>query len=361
MKPAPPTPPRKILVIRLQGIGDVILATPTVRALRKAFPEAQIHFLTYALNEPLLRHDPHLDRIILHPPKKGPLSEKLRLIRSLRQEKYDWVVDLAATPRTAWLTLFTGAPVRVGYAFRVRKWAFTHPVPKNEVRRFQADVCLSLVRHLGVADDGLATEIALSREEKEWADGCFKNPEVSGQKWKIVLNPTGAWTAKQWPVRRWRELIPLLHGGLGVKPLLFWGPGTEKLARDISQGLEDQVLLMPESNLIQAAAFIARLDLLIGTDGTPQHMAQAVGTRSLTLWGPGWGIGWTLPNDPRHRSLQHFLDCGPCDKMVCPFPERTDKAAGFPPAGSPHYQRECLDRITPEEVLAAAKEMLGIS
>ena len=361
MKSVPTTPPRKILVIRLQGVGDVILATPTVRALRKSFPEAQIHFLTYPINEPLLRHNPHLDRIILHPKKKAPLLDKIRLIRGLRRERYDWVIDLAATPRTAWLTLFTGAPVRVGYAFRVRKWAFTFRVPKNQVRRFQADVCLTLIRHLGVADDGLQTEIMLGGEEKDWAKAYFENPAVAAPRWKIALNPTGAWTAKQWPVTRWRELIPLLNKSLGIKPILFWGPGSEKLVQDITHGLEDQIILMPDSNLLQAGAFIARLDLLIGTDGTPQHMAQALGTRSLTLWGPGWGIGWTLPNDPRHRALQHFLDCGPCDKMVCPFPERTDGPAGFPPPGSPHYQRECLDRITPEEVLAAAKEMLGIS
>lgn len=361
MKTVPSTPPRKILVIRLQGIGDVILATPTVRALRKFFPQARVHFLTYALNEPLLRSNPYLDRIVLYPNKRGPLLEKLGLIRDIRRERYDWVVDLAATPRTAWLTLFSGARVRVGYAFRVRKWAFTHPVPKNQVRRFQADVCLSLVRHLGVTDDGLQTEILLSEAEKDWAEDYFKKTEVSAQKWKIALNPTGAWTSKQWPVRRWRELIPLMAKGLGIRPLLFWGPGSENLIREISRGLEDQILLKPETSLIQAAAYISKLDLLIGTDGTPQHMAQALGTRSLTLWGPGWGIGWTLPNDPRHRYLQKFLDCGPCDKMVCPFPERKEPGEGFPPPGSPHYQRECLDRITPEEILAVAKEMLGIS
>jgi ADP-heptose:LPS heptosyltransferase len=352
--------PKKILVIRLKAIGDVIMASPVLRALRKAYLSAQIHFATHAANEPLLRHNPNLDRLKVYPEKTSPFRDKLGFILGMRREKYDWVFDLEATPRSAWLAFATGGRERVGYAFRVRKWAFTRPVPKNQVRRFQSDVCLSLVRELGVPDDGLKTEIFLGPQERSWAKDYFSRPEISQQRWRIGLNPTGAWTSKQWPLERWRQLIPLLHENLGIKPLLFWGPGSEKMVGEISRGLEDRVILKPQTTLLEAAAFITGLDLLIGTDGTPQHMAQALGTPSLTLWGPGWGIGWTLPGDLRHRYLQHFLDCGPCDKTLCPFPERPTGSLGFPPPGSPHYHRECLDRITPETLLGLAREMLQI-
>ena len=95
------------------------------------------------------------------------------------------------------------------------------------------------------------------------------------------------------------------------------------------------------------------MDLLIGNDGTPQHMAQARGVKSLTLCGPHWGLSWTKPQDPRHRYLQHFLDCGPCDLNLCPFPNREGAA--------PHVHQECLLKITPPMVLQTAREMLGIS
>jgi ADP-heptose:LPS heptosyltransferase len=361
LKPTPPDSPRKILVIRLRAIGDIVLSTPVLRALRKAFPSVQIHFATYAVNEPLLRHNPNLNRLMLNPPNRSSFIEKLGFLRAIRREKYDWVFDLEATPRSAWLTLATGAAQRVGYAFRVRKWAFTHAVPKNQVRRYQADVCLSLIRHLGVPDDGLQTEIFLGPQEKDWALDYFKRPELSQLKWRVGFNPTGAWTSKQWPVRRWRELISLLNGSLGIKPLFFWGPGSEGLVREISQGLEDRMIVIPETTLLQAAAFISGLNLLIGSDGTPQHMAQALGIPSLTLFGPSWGNGWTLSGDTRYRYLQHFLDCGPCDRTLCPFPELPSDVPGFLPPGSAHYHRECMDRITPESVLGLAKQMLAHS
>ena len=350
--------PKKILVIRLRAIGDIVMATPVLRALRKTFPAAQIHFATYAVNEPLLRYNPNLDGLKIYPPINSSLLEKLKFLLGIRWERYDWVFDLEATPRSAWLTLATGAPERVGYAFRVRKWAFTQRVPKNQVRRFQSDVCLSLIRHLGVKDDGIRTEIFLGPEEKAWAKDYFNQPELARQRWRIGLNPTGAWTSKQWPVERWRQLISLLNESLGIKPFLFWGPGSEVLVKEISKGLEDQLILIPETTLLQAAAFVSGLNLLIGTDGTPQHMAQALGTPCLTLFGPSWGNGWTLTGDPRYRYLQHFLDCGPCDHTLCPFPERPADASGFPPTGSPHYHRECMDRITPETVLGVARQML---
>ncbi|HTC19233.1 MAG TPA: glycosyltransferase family 9 protein [bacterium] len=358
MNPTRHDSPRKILVIRLRAIGDIVLSTPVLRALRKAFPAAQIHFATYAVNEPLLRHNPNLNRLMVNPANHSSSLEKFRFFRAIRRERYDWVFDLEATPRSAWLTLATGAPQRVGYAFRVRKWAFTQAVPKNQVRRFQADVCLSLIRHMGVPDDGLRTELFLGPEEKAWARDYFNRPELSRQGRRVGLNPTGAWTSKQWPVKRWRELVSLLNESLGIKPLLFWGPGSEGLVREITQGLEDRMIVIPQTTLLQAAAFISGLNLLIGSDGTPQHMAQALGIPSLTLFGPSWGNGWTLTGDPRYRYLQHFMDCGPCDRTLCPFPERPFDAPAFPPPGSAHYHRECMDRITPETVLGLAKQML---
>ncbi|HUO58054.1 MAG TPA: glycosyltransferase family 9 protein [bacterium] len=352
--------PEKILLIRLRGLGDVLMATPSLRALRRAYPQAQIHFLTYAFCGPLLKGNIHLNRVIPYPEKPAPLWEKLGLALQLRREKYDWVIDLESTPRSAWMTLATGARERVGYAFRVRKWAFNRPVPLNPSRRFQADVCLGLVRHLGVQDDGLRTEVFLGYEEKQWADVYFERPEIAQERRRIALNPTGGWSSKQWPVKRWRQLIELLNKELGIKPLLYWGPGSEKLVGEIRRGLENQVHLKPETTLLEAAAYIERLDLLIGSDGTPQHLAQALGTRSLTLWGPGWGIGWTLPGDPRHRTLQHFLDCGPCDHTVCPFPEPPVGVSAESLEGKTHYHRECMNRITPAAVLGLARQMLGI-
>lgn len=344
--------PNRILLIRLKGIGDVILSTPVTRALRKAFPKAEIHFLTRSFCAPILRHNPTVDRVWVLPEKKAPFSETIRLLQEIRAAKFDWAVDLAAEPRSAWLTLATAAPLRAGYAFRVRKWAFNHVVPKNKVRKYQAEVNLDIIRALGVESDGHQTEIFLGRDDEDWADKEFEKPEMSGLKWKIGLNPTGTWSSKRWPIDHWRRLALLIHDRWGVKPIFMGGPGDEDKLQEVRWGIEDKVLEKPPTSLLQAAAYISKLDIVIGNDGTPQHLAQALGTKSLTLCGPHWGIGWTKPSDPRHRFLQYFLDCGPCDKNVCPFSKVEGK--------DPHIHQECLVKITPAAVFTASGEMLGI-
>ncbi len=353
MKLITPALPKRILLIRLKGIGDVILSTPLLRALRKKFPEAEIHFLTRSFCAPILSHNPHLNKLLIHPEKSARLSEKFAFIKGLRDAGYDWVLDLAAEPRSAWLTLATGAPIRAGYAFRVRKWAFNKKIPKNKVRKYQGEINLDLIRALDVADDGNQTEIYLTPEEKEWGRKAFEQPELKDLKKKVGLNPTGMWSSKRWPTDYWRRLATLIHDRWGFSPILMGGPGDREVLEEIRWGIEGKVHVKTDSGLLESAGFISQLDLVIGNDGTPQHIAQAFGTKSLTLCGPHWGIGWTRPNDVRHRYLQHFLDCGPCDFNVCPFPAREGMAA--------HVHKECLLKITPEEVLGVAGQMLELN
>lgn len=351
MTPVSPATPQRILLVRLKGIGDVLLSTPLLRALRKSFPKAEIHFLTKPLCAPILAHNPFVDKLWIYPPQEASVFEVLSFIGILRSARFDWVLDLAAEPRSAWLTFFTGAPLRAGYAFRVRKWAFNRPIPKNQVRKYQAEVNLDILRNLGVADDGNQTEIYLQAHETKWATEAWaKLEKEKALKWKIGLNPTGTWSSKRWPVEHWRSLAMKLHDQMGVKPVLCGGPADVEILKEIQLGIEDKVLVKPDTNLRQAAAFISKMDLLIGNDGTPQHLAQALGVKSLTLCGPHWGVSWTKPSDHRHRFLQHFLDCGPCDLNVCPFPKEKGSAA--------HVHRECLLKITPEMVFESAREMI---
>jgi ADP-heptose:LPS heptosyltransferase len=351
VRPVPSASPGRILLIRLKGIGDVILSTPVIRSLRKAFPAAEVDFLTRPAGAPLLARHPGLRRVLTLPERSESFGRKLEFLRGLRKSRYDWVLDLAAEPRSAWLTLATGAPLRAGFAFRVRKWAFTHPIPKNRLRKYQAEVNLDIPEALGVPSDGNRTEIFLGPDEKRWAEEVFRGEGFKDLKLRVGLNPTGTWPSKRWPADHWRRLASLIADHWGGKPILMGGPGEEALLEEVRWGIEGKVLLKPRTGILQAAAFISGLDLLIGNDGTPQHMAQAFGTKSLTLCGPHWGMSWVKPGDLRHRYLQHFLDCGPCDLNVCPFPWTAPRGG--------HSRQECLTAITPSAVFQAAGEMLG--
>jgi ADP-heptose:LPS heptosyltransferase len=345
-----PSAPGRILLIRLKGIGDVVLSTSLLRALQKAFPAAELHFLTRDFCAPVLEHNPRLKKLWVLPAKSAPWGETFSFLSELRNTRFDWVVDLAAEPRSAWLTLATAAPMRAGYAFRFRRWAFTHPIPKNTARKYQGEVNLDLIRAMGVPGDGIDTELYFGGE-REWSEELWSRGEWAEAGTRIGLNPTGTWPSKRWPSMYWRQLAERLNKELGVRPILLGGPQDQELIREIALGLEGKVRVKPETSLLQAAAFIGRLDLLIGNDGTPQHLAQALGVKSLTLCGPHWGLSWVKPNDPRHRHLQHFLDCGPCDLNTCPFPSQAQNVS--------HTHQECLALITPETVWEVIREMLA--
>jgi ADP-heptose:LPS heptosyltransferase len=343
--------PQKILVIRLKGIGDVILSTPFLRALKKAYPAAEIHYLTRSLCAPILQNDPSVHKLWIHPEKKAPLGDLFRFLGELRDEKFDWVLDLAAEPRSAWLTIATGAPLRVGFDIRLRRWAFNHRVPPRRYeRRYQVEVFLDILRSLGIEGDGIDTKIALDPADLVWAKGQWALGEFAGLKKRIGLNTTGTWSSKRWPADHWRRLAVKIHQQWGVKPVLIGGPNDGEVLDEVSWGIEDKVLRMPGTALLKAAAFISQMDLLIGNDGTPQHLAQAFGVPSLTLCGPHWGMSWVKPNDPHHRYLQHFLDCGPCDRNICPHPRQAGPGK--------HFHQECMVLLAPEMVFAAAGELL---
>jgi len=308
--------PRKILLIRLRAIGDVVLTTPLIRALKRQYPQAQLHVLTDALPGTLLAGNPHVDKFLQAPPRGSSLGAQLSQFRDLRREGYDLVFDLFGNPRSAWMTLATGAKTRVGYAHRFRKVAYTHPVPKNQVRKYQVDVNLDVLRHVGIPDDGLQTELFLTDAEKTWSHTALWDLESKRSKLKIGLNPTGSWSAKRWPLVHWTELTERL-AGKGIRPLVFWSPGDPEGVKPWASALGDKVVLAPPTDLRQMEALTSGLDCLVGNDGAPQHIAQALGVKTLTLFGPTWGLSWNPPSDSRFGFLQTFPSCGPCDRTLC--------------------------------------------
>ncbi len=354
MRPVLPAEPQRILLIRLRAVGDVVLVTPLLRALRRRFPGARIDALADPGPAAVLDGNPHLDHLLLSPRRGASFSDQWRFLRKVRSIRYDWVLDLFGNPRSAWTALLSGAPLRAGYAYRGRRHAFTHAIPKNVVRKYQVLVNLGLIESLGVPGDGLDTEMVLEGAERRWAGETLEGLGVppGRQRPLVALNPTGTWSAKKWPLTYWRELVGLLNEDPGTKPLVLWGPGDEPDVERIVDGLQDKVVLAPRTDLRQLAALISGTDLLIGNDGAPQHIARALGVRTLTLHGPTWGISWCPPGDSRHCFLQHFLPCGPCDRTRCPHPP-------LPRSGG-HAHKECMMKIPPSRVASVARGMLAV-
>src|SRR5258705_9846956 len=129
----------KILIVRLRLIGDVVLTTPLLRALKRKYPDAQLTYLVEPAAAPVVRGNPHLANVVLVPKRRGlaRLRDDMSMARRLRRERFDVAIDLHGGPRAAWFTWASGAPMRIGYAIAGRAWMYTHAIdrPRAEAPR----------------------------------------------------------------------------------------------------------------------------------------------------------------------------------------------------------------------------------
>lgn len=329
--------PERILIIRRKAVGDILVSLAVAEELRRRWPRVHLEMVVDRFAADLLAEYATLDDLLVHDPRstdQGPLRQRaaalLGWIRRLRAGRYDVVLDLMGTPQTAAWTRSTGAPVRVGRARRGRAWAYTHLLPARGDARFAGEVFLDWVRALGV--------IASPWRPVPPVPPRPRSP-LRGRPARVVLNPSMSWPAKAWPLQHFRELAARLSGEEGAEVCVAWGPGEEPLRDAIVEG--GRATALPPTGLRELARELEEADLVIGTDSGPKHLAVAMGTPTLTLFGSTDPRGWQPPI-AGHRALTHPVDCHPCNLRECPVP-------GHP----------CLDDLRPATVARTAAAMLA--
>jgi ADP-heptose:LPS heptosyltransferase len=256
-------------------------------------------------------------------------------MRALRRRRYDLVLDLMGTPRTARWCAATGARVRVGWRRRGRTWAYNLPLARAEgPPRFAGEVFLDLARAVGAASPPWQpVPVVPTGEVPETAP-----PPGSGP-W-VVLIPAATWPAKAWPLGHFGRLAQILHE-MGVSRIeVAWGPGEEAARDAVVKASEGTARPMVATDLPALARRLDACDLVVTTDNGPKHIAVAQGTPTLTLFGSTDPAGWQPPGR-RHRALWNEVECRPCNLLRCPV-------QGHP----------CLDMLAPERVARAAGELL---
>ncbi len=330
--------PESILVLRRKAIGDVLVSLAVVEALRERWPDAAIDFVVDEVAEEVVAEVATLREVLVYPARRLRRSgsvERLRITRQwvqrLRSRDYEVVLDLLGTPQTAAWTWWTRAPVRVGRERRGRGWAYTHRLPAHSGPRFAGEVFLDWVRILG-------TNCGAWRPVPPFAGLRWRGPSAGRP--RILLNPSASWPAKAWPGEHFGRLSKILGAEVGAEVLVAWGPGEETLRDAVCAAAGGAAEALAPTGLRELAAEMARMDLVIGTDSGPKHLAVAVGTPTLTLFGSTDPRGWQPPGRI-HRWLTHRISCHPCDRLDCPI-------EGHP----------CLDDLRPEEVAERAVTML---
>ncbi|WP_346826568.1 putative lipopolysaccharide heptosyltransferase III [Serratia inhibens] len=302
---APDTSIQRILIVKLRHHGDMLLVTPVINTLQQNYPQAQIDVLLYKETQDMLASHPALSNIFVIDRQwkkqgtKAHLRHELNLIRQLKGQGYDLVVNLADQWRSAIIARLTGARIRLGFDFPKRRgflWrhCHTHLVPVSDHARLHTvEQNLSLLQPLGLP--ALSHQVTMSYPPQDWqtCEQLLRQQGISGD--YIVVQPTSRWFFKCWSEEKMAATVSALQAD-GHRLVITSGPDTKEremveriLALCPPQGL---VSLAGQLTLRQLAALIDHAKLFIGVDSVPMHMAAALQTPCIALFGPSKLVFW---------------------------------------------------------------------
>jgi heptosyltransferase-1 len=351
---------REILVLRLDRIGDLLMSLPALADLRAAYPAARIRLAVGRWSEEIARRAPVDEVLVWSAPWVGRPREGAESYRSLwskaralRGPRIDLALDLQGDVRALWLMALSGARVRVGYANTGGARLLTRVVPLDETMSWTEQNRLAVAAVAGDAAVGRGTRVALlSKADREGARALFRTLGLDGRRPLVALHPSGGRPVKQWAPSRWREVVTALQREFGAAVLLTGTDGDRPLAEEVARGLDGEVRdLSGRLSLLESLSVIGTADLFLSSDTGPMHMAAAVGTPSVSVFGPSdarrYFSGGTGAAGTPHVVVQPDLWCAPCNLI------RTPPAECLTPDGP-----ECLRLVTVAEVHRAAAALL---
>jgi heptosyltransferase-3 len=306
---------RKILLVKLRAVGDVLLSTIVIKNVRAAFPAARIDFLTEPPALDIVRGNPDIDGAIVYDLKvKSPLA----YLMDVRASSYDLVIDLFGNPRTALLTRLSAARHRVGFNFRGRSYAYNIVVPPRGDRVHNTQFNLDAIEMLGIPIIDRSLHLPMTAADEEYVDRFLPRSEYAGTM-LVGLNTGGGWYTKRWSLERFAELAHRLVASYGARIVLPWGPGQKEEVEKVQSLAGRAVLIPPPTNLRQLGALLKRCTFVVSNDSGPMHIAAAVGTPVLGIYGP------TNPDLQGPYGENHIivreegLDCLACNLTTCPI------------------------------------------
>jgi ADP-heptose:LPS heptosyltransferase len=306
-----------VLAIRPRALGDVVLVTPALRALRRGHPDAAIEVVTEPRYAPLLEGLAGVDRVW---PLERSAGATLRLGMALRRRRIRVAVDFFGNPRSALLARLSGARRRAGYAVRGRDAAYHVRVPRVVEtapgrREYSAASHVRLAEAAGGVADGLDTRVAVPGEAQAEARQLLARAGIESPATTIGLVAAGTWPTKRWPLA-YAALLARALRRAGRTLLLIAGPGEESVTNTLT-ALVPGLPVLPPCGVGALAAVVARLGAVVGNDSGPRHLAAAFGVTTYAWFGPTHPDTWTAP-DPRHGVWHTSVPCRACDRTACP-------------------------------------------
>jgi ADP-heptose:LPS heptosyltransferase len=337
----------RVLVIRRRYLGDIVLLGSVLKNLRLHWPAAWITVLTEAAYAGVLRLMPEVDAELTVP---RHAREWLGFARKLRRVGFTHVLDLDNANKTAVITRLTGAPLRATLQrehlpFR-HSWTYTHTAKITDAfynSHHITETYLALPAAVGVPIR--SREVRLTPRPQDIA-GAQKLIARGGN--KVLVHPGSRSASRVWPVERFADVCDRLQDNLGAQVFLTAGPGEQSLVKQIqAQTRTHVVVLDPPRDVGQLAALLGQFDAFLCHDSGPMHVAAAVGTPVVALFGSQNATIWR-PLGPRHTILQTPLPCA-CIGSAAPVPCKS----------SDSYRSYCVRKLAADDVFAAITRTLA--
>ena len=331
---------KRVLVVRLRSIGDTVLATPSLIALKRFLPDAQIDILLEDWVAPVLENFDAVDNVLT---VGKTAKSRLKAARKIRQEKYDVVFNLHGGTTSVFFTKASGARHRVGFSHYRYSFLYNHRLSSpldfwNQTAVHSAEQQLALLGFVGVpVEDKPKSRLIADESAKEKINSKLKtqNPKLA------LLHPVAAFDTKQWAT----EKFTLIAEFLSKKDFEIIAVATKK-ERETLENLQKlsnaPIKIFDDLSLPEITALASRAELFVGNDSGIAHIAASVNTPSVVIFGSSNRDHWRPWTDARHEIVYENLPCQPCAGHFC---------AEFD-------EPECIKRVSVESVIEAIEKVL---
>jgi heptosyltransferase II len=339
---------KKILIVRMDRVGDVVLSTPAIKSVRDACPESRIAVLVRPYTRDIVEGNPYIDEIFTYD-KYG--SEKnlwgnIRFIMKLRREKFDLAIILHPKNSAHIVTFLAGIPKRVGYD-RKLGLLLTRRIPhtKQFGLKHEIDYTLGVLRYIGIEPGDRALYVPFNRNSEGKISDIFNKNGISGSDVVVTMHPGASCSSRRWSLERFAKTADTLASKHGVKIVIVAGPEDKTFGDKVAGYMTTRPLnLSAKTSIPDLVSILKRSDLFISNDSGPVHIACAVGTPTISIFGRNdrgiapmrWG-----PVGKNDAVLRKDVGCEICLAHNC--------RRGF----------KCLEAITVEDVLCAADKVLN--
>lgn len=327
---------QRIIVIDLLYLGDLMFATPFFKELRKNFPEARIDLIVNSSFHSIMEGNSNLDNVYAYN-KKWTLKQSIEFAKLVRNNNYDLGINIHGSWRSSLLLKLINPSYTIGYGKKGQGLFFSRRLTQPRDHHM-VDVYLQVLREMGLKVDTSLPYLEIEKNIRDEIEKTLINWGINPKEKLIALNTAGTWPTKRWTTEGFAQLGDELNRKYG-KVILVGSQEDLPLVEQIVNLMETKpVIATGKTSLQELAALLARCELVISNDSGPVHVAAAVGTSTITIFGPSDEVRYR-PLGEKHRIVKIDIDCRPCGKHLCPFG---------------HHQ--CMVEIKPVKILSELEQ-----